>query len=250
VALLLWAVVALLVSLVVFARSTPRAPTTARLPETPASQVQPKAEQVSTAVIAPRLPKPSAARPVGQLQTPTIPIRVASAINAAAQPADTASPALRPQAATDTASLAPSPAVSETQAVIAARQPPVYAIASREEENTSGTSAVAREVVPPTTRPVPPERVVIAAAPQTFSYPIAPSPKLTGRVSLKIFIAADGSVREARIISGNPALADAAVRAVRKWRYRPAQLNGHAAEAETNVTINFAGDDAVTIAYR
>jgi len=123
-------------------------------------------------------------------------------------------------------------------------------IASREEENTNATSAIAREVVPAAPRPAPPERVVIAAAPQSFSYPIAPSPKLTGKVSLKVFIAADGSVREAKVISGSPALADATVRAVRKWRYHPAELNGRAAEAETNVTINFAGDDAVTIAYR
>jgi len=43
------------------------------------------------------------------------------------------------------------------------------------------------------------------------------------------------------------ALASAAVRAVRQWRYAPPQVDGHTVEAETHVTISFLGDDAVSI---
>lgn len=93
-------------------------------------------------------------------------------------------------------------------------------------------------------------RLVIAAAPLSFSYPESPNANLIGRVHLRVFVAADGSVKEVAALTGNRALADAAVRAVRRWRYRPPQLNGQPIEAETNVTINFAGDDAVTIAFR
>jgi periplasmic protein TonB len=243
-ALLSAAALALLVSLLVSARNAPRTVATTPLSKTAASQVEPKVKAANTAVISPR---PSAARAVGQLQTPATPMRVAAAINTLPLTAETAP---QPRPATNTASPVSSPGIAQAPAVMAARQPPVGTIASREEENTNATSAIAREVVPAATRPAPPERVVIAAAPQSFSYPIAPSPKLTGKVSLKVFIAADGSVREAKVISGSPALTDAAVRAVRNWRYRPAELNGRAAEAETKVTINFAGDDAVTIAFR
>ncbi|MGZ4819066.1 MAG: energy transducer TonB [Terriglobales bacterium] len=92
--------------------------------------------------------------------------------------------------------------------------------------------------------------LVIAAAPLSFSYPEPPNANLIGKVHLRVFVAADGSVKEVAALTGNRALADAAVRAVRRWRYRPPQLNGRPVEAETNVTINFAGDDAVTIAFR
>jgi TonB family protein len=99
-------------------------------------------------------------------------------------------------------------------------------------------------------KPAPPERVVITAAPQSFSYPVAPNAALTGKVNLRVVIGADGSVREVKVLSGNRALGDAAVQAVRRWRYRLPELNGQAAQAETYVSINFLGDDAVTVAFR
>ena len=92
--------------------------------------------------------------------------------------------------------------------------------------------------------------MVISAAPVSFGYPVAPKATLLGKVHLRIVIGADGSVKDVSALGGNAALADAAVKAVRRWKYRPPVMNGQAVEAETNVTINFAGDDAVTIAYR
>ncbi len=203
----------------------------AKAPEVAASQP----------VISPPLPKPSAARFKGQLQTSAIPVRIAAGLPTAAQPVvpATAAPLLPGNPAP--ASTAMGISASPVAVVRAADQP---AIASHEESNSRGEVRVAREVLPA------PERVVIAAAPLSYDYPVAPNPKLIGRVRLKLLIAADGAVQEVRIISGNPVLAEAAAAALRKWRYRPAQLNGQPAEAETNVTISFAGDDAVTIAYR
>lgn len=100
------------------------------------------------------------------------------------------------------------------------------------------------------TDPSPAERVRIAAAPESFGYPVAPDPALRGEVSRKLLIGTSGSVRDVSVGSGNRVLADAAVRAVRHWRYRPTELNGHAVEAEANVTISFVGRDAVTINFR
>ncbi len=40
-------------------------------------------------------------------------------------------------------------------------------------------------------------------------------------------------------MSGHPMLVQAAVEAVRQWRYRPYVLNGEPVEVETEVKVNF-----------
>jgi protein TonB len=47
----------------------------------------------------------------------------------------------------------------------------------------------------------------------------------------------DGTVRTVRVVFGNRALASAAVRAVRQWRYRPYLQDGQPIETETNIVI-------------
>jgi len=42
-----------------------------------------------------------------------------------------------------------------------------------------------------------------------------------GTVRLKVSIHADGSVKDVEVLGGNPALADAAEKAVRQWRFAP-----------------------------
>lgn len=42
-----------------------------------------------------------------------------------------------------------------------------------------------------------------------------------GTVRLKVAIHADGSVKEVDVLGGNPALADAAEKAVRQWKFAP-----------------------------
>lgn len=131
-----------------------------------------------------------------------------------------------------------------------ARPQPSRRVASRQPANKHGSAAIVLEPAVVVTDPSPAERVLIAAAPQSFGYPVAPDPALTGKVSLKLLIGRGGSVKDVSVRSGNRALADATVRAVRHWRYRPPELNGHAVEAEANITITFVGDDAVTINFR
>lgn len=60
-----------------------------------------------------------------------------------------------------------------------------------------------------------------------------------GSVLLQAMIGTDGSVRQVRVISGSPLLANAAMEAVQKWRYHPFLLDGKAVEGETTITINF-----------
>lgn len=71
-------------------------------------------------------------------------------------------------------------------------------------------------------------------------YPkIAQQMRLTGTVRLHAIIGTDGGVREVRVIEGSPILAQAALAAVRQWRYRPTLLGGSPVEVETYITVNF-----------
>ena len=60
-----------------------------------------------------------------------------------------------------------------------------------------------------------------------------------GAVVLRAVVGKDGSVKDLRVISGNPFLSGAAVDAVRQWQFKPYVLNGAAIEVETQVTVNF-----------
>jgi periplasmic protein TonB len=63
---------------------------------------------------------------------------------------------------------------------------------------------------------------------------------LEGTVRLHAIIAKDGSVRNLEVLSGDPLLVDAALKAVRQWRYRPTQVNGSPVEVDTTIDVTFA----------
>lgn len=53
-------------------------------------------------------------------------------------------------------------------------------------------------------------------------YPeVAARMSLHGAVKLRVWITADGSVRRLEYIGGHPLLAEAALRAVRNWKFEP-----------------------------
>ena len=62
---------------------------------------------------------------------------------------------------------------------------------------------------------------------------------IEGVVRLNIVIDHDGKVIETNLRSGDPVLANAAVEAVREWRYKPTLLNGKPIEVQTEVDVNF-----------
>ena len=49
----------------------------------------------------------------------------------------------------------------------------------------------------------------------------------------------DGIVGDLKVVSGHPLLADAAMAAVKQWRFRPHSVNGRQVEMQTRVTIKF-----------
>ena len=55
------------------------------------------------------------------------------------------------------------------------------------------------------------------------TYPeIARRMAITGKVKLALVIAANGTVKDAKVIGGHPILVNAAMEAVKKWKYEPA----------------------------
>jgi hypothetical protein len=79
-------------------------------------------------------------------------------------------------------------------------------------------------------------------------YPSVSGRNLVGELQLKALIGTDGSVKEVTVLSGSPKLAEAGVRAVRRWHYNPYQVLGSPIEVETRIKISFFGPDAVSIA--
>jgi protein TonB len=74
----------------------------------------------------------------------------------------------------------------------------------------------------------------------TPEYPsIARTIRLGGTVVLQATISKSGSIENLRVVSGPALLQQAAVEAVRQWRYRPYLLNGEPVKVETTVNVEF-----------
>lgn len=66
-----------------------------------------------------------------------------------------------------------------------------------------------------------------------------PGESVEGKVVLEAIIAADGRIKELRVLSGHPTLVAATVAAVQQWRYQPTLLDAEPAEVLTTITVVF-----------
>ncbi len=57
---------------------------------------------------------------------------------------------------------------------------------------------------------------------------------LVGVVKIEVVVSADGAVKEARVAGGHPVLANAALDAVKKWKFEPAS-----GESSGTVSVRF-----------
>jgi protein TonB len=69
--------------------------------------------------------------------------------------------------------------------------------------------------------------------------PLAKQARIQGSVQLQATIGKDGSILNLHVVSGHPMLTQAALDAVKQWKYKPYLLNGEAVEVETTVQVNF-----------
>lgn len=90
------------------------------------------------------------------------------------------------------------------------------------------------EIGGPVTRPVP------VYTPQPIYPEIARRARIQGVVLLRTILDKSGQVTDVKVIKDLPfGLADAAVTAVERWRYRPATLKGEPVAVYLEVTVNF-----------
>ena len=71
-------------------------------------------------------------------------------------------------------------------------------------------------------------------------YPaLAKAARIQGVVLLNATIGKDGTIQDLRVITGHALLNQAALDAVRQWKYKPQTLNGQPIEVITTITVNF-----------
>jgi len=100
---------------------------------------------------------------------------------------------------------------------------------------------------PPSIVPAAPVRVGSGIRPPQKIHHVAPiypavaqAARLTGVVILDAVIREDGSVANVRILRSLPLLDQAAVDAVRQWRFTPTLLNGRPVSVVMTVTVAFS----------
>jgi protein TonB len=69
--------------------------------------------------------------------------------------------------------------------------------------------------------------------------PIAKAARVQGTVVLQATISKTGSIENLRVITGPQMLQQAALDAVKAWRYRPYLLSGEPVEVDTTINVVF-----------
>jgi protein TonB len=70
--------------------------------------------------------------------------------------------------------------------------------------------------------------------------PLARQTRISGTVRLHAIIAKDGTIQSLSLESGHPLLVQAALDAVRQWKYQPTLLNGIPVEVDTTIDVVFS----------
>ncbi len=70
--------------------------------------------------------------------------------------------------------------------------------------------------------------------------PLARQTRISGTVRLHAIIGKDGTIQQLEVLSGHPLLQQAALDAVRQWRYQPTLLNGEPVEVDTTIDVIFS----------
>ena len=101
---------------------------------------------------------------------------------------------------------------------------------------------------PPPPKPVTPSRIkqggnvqqaLLISQPKPIYPALARQARIQGNVVLHAIIGKDGKVEQLEVVSGHPLLVQAALQAVKQWRYKPTLLNGEPVEVDTTITVTF-----------
>lgn len=69
--------------------------------------------------------------------------------------------------------------------------------------------------------------------------PLAKIARVQGTVVLQAIIGKDGTVQDLKVLSGHALLVQAAIAAVKTWRYQPTLLNSEPVDVLTEINVNF-----------
>ena len=69
--------------------------------------------------------------------------------------------------------------------------------------------------------------------------PIAKAARIQGTVTLAATIGKNGTIQDLKVVSGPAMLQQAALDAVRRWRYRPTVLDGVPVDVDTQISVVF-----------
>jgi periplasmic protein TonB len=115
-------------------------------------------------------------------------------------------------------------------------------------DTPGGMSAIIDTVQPTVVKPRAPSSLNVSSGVMAGNlltktlpqYPAIPkAAHIQGIVVLQATISKSGSIQNLRVISGPPMLQQAAMDAVRSWRYKPYLLNGEPVEVETTINVVF-----------
>jgi protein TonB len=102
---------------------------------------------------------------------------------------------------------------------------------------------------PMTTKAPTPAQIHVSSGVQAGMLIVAPRPvypriavaaRMQGTVHIQAIIERDGTIGHLKVLSGPPLLQNAALDAVKQWRYKPTLLNGEPVEVVTEIDVNFA----------
>ena len=154
----------------------------------------------------------------------------------------------KPAVTEDPAALAPTAATAQPVAVLkGALKPPSIASVTSPPKQALHIHTPAS--IPSPTPSDQDSLIQASRPPLRFAYPVYTDVRTRGAVALTARVDSDGTVRAVRVVSGNRALAAAAVRAVRQWRYRSYFRDGQPVATETNIVISFISDDAISMSF-
>jgi periplasmic protein TonB len=209
------------------------------------------------------------------IPTPPAPAIVVNSPALASEPAVVArvteAPPPKPSKAPPVESVQPKPAASQKAATVVpdisaslsshpkssqrARSAESDAEPSLDMKSSSAENNVLSGIAAPSVAAPPPPQPAAAAAPVRIGgdikpprlissvlpvYPaIARTAGIEGRVVITTSVEKDGSVSGSKVISGSPMLRQAALDALRQWKYQPGTLNGVPVPVEITVTIEF-----------
>ena len=112
----------------------------------------------------------------------------------------------------------------------------------------SSTPVAAPPPPPPPPKPETPKRINVGgnvqaakaiSRPQPMYPQLARQARIQGTVHLEAVIDETGKITDLRVISGHPLLVQAALDAVRQWRYQPTILNNTPVQVQTTIDVNF-----------